>query len=171
MPTETYVIELDGRTNEQGYWLYVCRITNQDDTEFLYVGMTGDTGYKRGQSPFNRMTSHLNPKAKANHIFQRLQEHGIKPENCKTFKTVACGPIFVNNDESKEENEKSRAQVSAMEKALQDALQRVAEKNGKYTILSSVKSRGAYDPKLWENVRKAFSEHFPELEDLRSPSC
>ena len=163
MPTETYVIELDGRTNEQGYWLYVCRITDQDDNEFLYVGMTGDTGSKRGQSPFNRMTRHLNPTDKANHILQRLHERGIKPEDCKTFKTVACGPIFVNNDKSTEENAKSRAQVSAMEKALQDALQRVADKTGKYRILSNVKSRSTYDPELWENVRKAFSKHFPEL--------
>ena len=56
------------------------------------------------------------------------------------------------------EHKKRRDKVAALERELAEVLIR-----GKYHVLNKVSSRHEVDAELWASVRKAFADHFPEL--------
>ena len=56
----------------------------------------------------------------------------------------------------------ARNLTGAMEKALAEELAEAG-----YRVLNTVKWQHAYDPIVWELVRKAFGTHFPNLAKMK----
>ncbi len=156
MSASTYCLSFEGAMTERGFWLYVWRVTSSDDRELLYVGMTGDTASPNAASPFGRMGQHLDPKSLGNALLQYLKKYNVPAKDCK-FELTAYGPVF--REASKMEDHKGPwSKVSSVEKALHDALASVG-----YTVMNPVNSRQPLDAELWDRVRTAFAENFPEL--------
>ena len=102
------------------------------------------------------MGQHLDPKSLGNALLQYLKKRNVPARGCK-FELIAYGPVFPeapNMDEQKEPWSK----VAGVEKALRDALVSVG-----YKVMNPVNSQQPLDVGLWDQVRTAFAEHFPEL--------
>ena len=71
---------------------------------------------------------------------------------------VACGPLFCET-KAWEEHKKPRDKVAALEKKLADTLRDVG-----YVVLNEVNCKRELDDAIWDDVCKAFAEHFPKLQ-------
>ena len=59
-----HTMRFDGAVLARGFWLYVWRVDAPDRLVF-YVGRTGDSSSVNAQSPFRRVSEHMDPKGKA----------------------------------------------------------------------------------------------------------
>lgn len=157
MKAELHKLEFDGAILARGFWLYIWEISTPDDEKLFYVGRTGDSSSANAQSPFNRMGQHLGRNEKSNVLLRHLKMKNIEPEKCK-FQLFSYGPILIEA-KSREEHRTSRDSVAAMEKALADAMQAAG-----YRVMNTVACRKPLDVKLFDDVRSAFTVHFPELQ-------
>ena len=165
MNTSIHTMKFPGALTHRGFWLYVWKI-NTPQGERIYVGRTGDESSVNASSPFKRMGEHLDKKEKSNRLLRHLERHDIIPECCKEFEMIACGPLFPEVESRGKEYEKEdwdkhvkpRDKIAALEKKLADAL-----KSSGYSVLNEVNCRRPLDEGLWNQVRKAFDPHFPNL--------
>jgi hypothetical protein len=155
-------LSFDGQFLERGFWLYVWDVIAADGHSVFYVGMTGDSSSANAQSPFSRLSQHLGSNRHANALRRQLAKAGIEPAACRSFEMVAYGPIFPHAG-SQDEHKASWRLVSAMEKALRDALQAAG-----YTVLNDVKCRQPLVEAHWREVFKAFSGRFEKLRNVRN---
>ena len=152
----THVLTLPVPMLKRGFWLYVWRIKS-DKGEFLSVGMTGDTSSPNAADPFSRTAQHLSTKEKQNAVRKNLESHDVSPEDCTSIKLIVHGPIFPEAS-SMEEHKRPWSIVSRLRKELADTLESYG-----YQLLPYPSSRQDLDRDRWEEVRKAFAAHFPEL--------
>lgn len=157
MSAELYQLSFSGSMLVRGFWLYVWEVTTKSGKTVLYVGMTGDSSSLNAQSPFNRLGQHLGSNKHSNALQRHLTKAKISPELCKSFNLVTYGPIFA--EASTEPGHcYLRAKVSALEKALGDALN-----DSGYAVLNTVNCRQELDQYLWITTKKAFAQRFPKL--------
>ncbi len=154
----TYEIKFDGGILARGFWLYVWQITTPTGGKLYYAGRTGDSSSVNAQSPFNRMGQHLGFNANSNVLRKKLTStiHSHSLEACQ-FRLVAHGPILME-ERSLESHQRSVNTVSALEKALADAM-----KSSGYNVINSVPCRQTLDPVLFEKIRIYFREYFEQL--------
>ncbi len=154
----TYTVELDGGTLSRGFWLYVWNVTTPDGEQALYVGRTGDNSTPNAQSPFNRMGQHLGTAKNSSMLRNYLDARSIKPEECK-FRFIAHGPVLGETpDKDMEAHKQRRNIVGALEKKLADDLGAAG-----YDVVNTINCRWPLDESLYEQVRSAFVDEFPQL--------
>lgn len=87
-------VTFSGAILERGFWLYAWRI-RCGESEFFYVGRTGDSSSQFASSPFSRLGQHLDIRAnaKANALLRHVRAEGFDPLEC-TFELLAFGPLF-----------------------------------------------------------------------------
>src|SRR5580704_8009090 len=79
----------------RGFWIYLWKITKEEGLpSLLYVGMTGDTGSYKAQSPINRVSAHLGSNKQSNTLRQDAEEKGIDLSTCQAIEFAAYGPIL-----------------------------------------------------------------------------
>ena len=155
IPTSTYHLTFPSPMNQRGFWLYFWKIQYQD-RELLYVGRTGDNSSANAASPINRIGQHLDTNEKSNPLRTHLQKLDIQPEDCTDFELIAFGPIF-EEDKAWSKHLPLRDIMAALEMKLAESLA------VDHTVMNEVKSKMKLDTMLWEQVRKAFANHFSDL--------
>ena len=156
MKAATHILSFDGGFLQRGFWLYVWEVTTGAGDKYYYVGRTGDNSSANAQSPFNRMGQHLSYNPLQNMLRRHLENRDIATEKCN-FRLIAYGPI-VEEAGTKVEHRKRRDIIAAMEKALADIMN-----DAGYNVLNTVNSKKKPDTQLWEEIRRAFAIHFPDL--------
>ena len=119
----SHSISIPSQVLVRGFWLYVWKITRLDEPPLYYVGMTGDTGSYKAQSPFNRLAAHLGSNSKSNAIQRYLKLKKIDSGSCLTFDFTAYGPLTEVPTE-KAAYQLARGNVSGLEKSLWLALKK-----------------------------------------------
>ena len=114
---QVHRINFSGAILERGFWLYVWRI-KYINSEFFYVGRTGDSSSRFAASPFSRLSRHLNvsENASANMLLRHVKQRGFDPIGC-SFEMFALGPLFPEQP-SLEQHRKIRDIVAPLESAL-----------------------------------------------------
>ena len=165
MSEDMYDISLPPQLLARGFWLYVWKIDLPDGTPTYYVGITGDTGSKVAQSPFNRVCAHLSMNTRSNTLRRCLRSrHGSVPKNCRSLNFKAFGPIG-SVPKEREEYRRSRAQVAALESALWLALERAG-----YAMLNKQpRSLTNLDKSKWSAALMAVAGKFDRLGEPRTP--
>jgi hypothetical protein len=149
---------------QRGFWLYVWQVKTPDGKMCCYVGRTGDSSSPNAASLYNRMGQHLGFEKASNALRTHLQKRDFKPEECKVFRLISCGPIYPEVPGTDLEKHKPfRDDVAAMERALAKDLAIAG-----YHVLNIVRSNKPINKGDWRKVRKAFAEHFPKLNDVDS---
>jgi hypothetical protein len=158
MVGQLHSVDLPPEVFARGFWLYAWKIIGPSGKRFCYIGMTGDvTGV--AQSPFARAGGHFGSNKTVNQIRRYLEDpHGLKPEECQSFRFLFYGPLFPYEHRPRGQRkhpsfEENRKRVAALERRLIGEIQ----KSG-YEILNRAVQpvRGTHDP-LWESVRAAFA--------------
>ncbi len=157
MPAALHSLTLPGTMLERGFWLYVWRIHTGTET-LLYVGRTGDESSPHASAPYDRFGQHLGRNKNANALKRNLEARGLRLDQVEAYDFVFYGPVF-QEAESFEVHKPLRDAVAALEKKLADSLAAAG-----YTVLNKVHCRRPLDPELWDRVRNAFVDQFPELE-------
>jgi hypothetical protein len=150
-----FTITVEGRTLNRGFWLYVIDI-KAPAGQHLYVGRTGDNSSPNAQSPFWRISQHLDPgsKAKGNALTRNLLQVGIDPVLCQ-FEMTAIGPIFAEQADF-DAHRPFRDQVGALESELATVL-----RGRGYSVLGTHSARCAADPSLLQEVLQLVELRFP----------
>jgi hypothetical protein len=146
----------NGQMLERGFWLYVWRIKHKkSESEYWYVGRTGDSSSANAGSPISRLSMHLNTKqnAKGNTLIRNLEKQTIVPEDCQ-FKLVSVGPIF-QEQATFDEHVGFRDIIAKLEAELAYAL-----KSKGLNVLGSHPKRGNYDHELYSNLMTKISSAF-----------
>ncbi len=114
---KSHKINFSGAILERGFWLYVWRIKHRN-TEFVYVGRTGDSSSRYAASPFARLSQHLDVRdnATANMLMRHIKQRGFDPIKC-SFEMFAIGPLY-KEQPNLEEHRKIRDIVAPLESAL-----------------------------------------------------
>jgi hypothetical protein len=157
MKTNTHELNLSGELLQRGFWLYVWEIQTPKKSLLYYVGRTGDSSSLNAQSPFNRMGQHLGFKKASNVLRRHLEGKKVAPEACQ-FRLISHGPIL-KESKNKEEYQKRRDIIAAMEKALADEMTAAG-----YKVLNTVNCRKKLDESKFAPVRTAFANHFKMLD-------
>jgi hypothetical protein len=156
MAPNLYRFDLPPQILTRGFWLYVWKIGLSDGSNVFYVGMTGDTGSYRAQSPFNRVSAHLGSNDKSNALRRYLRLKDIDPETCIALAFAAYGPMYeVPVPTDREAYQRMRGKVAALEKALWLFL----ENSGCSRLNSCPRSTSDLDKEMWPAVRSAFGRH------------
>jgi hypothetical protein len=137
---------------QRGFWIYVWKIHRPDRTPTFYIGMTGDTGSYRAQSPMNRVAAHLGNNQRSNALLRYLRGKGITLEACKNLEFGAYGPIGKVPSEP-EAYRHARGKIAALEKALWLDL----KASGAEMLNDCPTCRVAVVPCEFEPVRAAFT--------------
>ena len=140
---------------KQGFWIYVWRLRRQGQRPTFYVGMTGDTGSYRAQSPLNRVGAHLGHNEQSNTLRRYLRTKGIDIENCDALEFAAYGPIGCVPSE-KAEYRLARARIAALEKRLWQDMQAA----GMDMLNQCPACNTRHDPEIFKSVRAAFEPFF-----------
>ncbi len=155
MTPGSFTLGFDGALLERGFWLYVWRIEEADQSVSLYVGRTGDSSSPHASSPFQRVARHLDPKptAKSNSLYRKLNHARL----CR-FDLVAVGPFFgeVNGFEK---HKVLRDEMAGLEEALARLL-----KGEGYSVVGAHGNPKPYDEAKLEIARKeveSFLKKFP----------
>jgi hypothetical protein len=132
----------------------------------FYVGQTGDSGYPKAQSPFNRVGSHLDlgETAKANTLTKQLRMRGVDPLSC-AFELVAVGPIHPEQS-CKDEHTPCWNDVVAAERQLAQLLQHRG-----YDVIGKNYYKATGNPVIVEQLLDIFREQFPEVVKTESTSA
>ncbi|NKN03235.1 hypothetical protein [Rhizobium leguminosarum] len=169
-------LKLPGGMTERGFWLYVWRVRNPHDREFLYVGRTGDNSSPYAASTYRRMGQHLGGADNTNALLKHLREcdESRSINHYEEFEMFSYGPIFpeVEKDpafayrlephweDAMRRHEEFRDRTAALESKLTNEL-----KVRGYNVMNTVHSKKVAAEEEWLAVRDAFSEHFPRLKD------
>jgi hypothetical protein len=154
---DVQTLSFSGTLLRRGFWLYVLEIHTAEGRTWLYVGRTGDSSSPYAQSPINRLGQHLGSNENANALSRHLFQKGIDPITSPRIEMVALGPISPEG-RSREDHDPVRNKISAMEKALCDALLSAG-----YSVLNTVHCRHKPDEEQWREVLDAFATRFPKL--------
>lgn len=158
MRIATHELTFNGAVLARGFWLYVWEIRTESGASLYYVGRTGDSSSTNAQSPFNRMAQHLGFAENSNMLRRHLVRHDAQPEHC-SFRLVAHGPIEAESTTTTRfEHDERRNRVTAMEKALAEAMCSAG-----YIVMNQVKCRSFLDTERFETVLAAFAVSFPRL--------
>jgi len=91
-----YIFEFSGEISKRGFWIYIYKINN-NNSDYYYVGRTGDSSSVNAGSPFRRMLSHFSNNKKDNALTRNLNEAGILIEE-SNFKLYSFGPLYPEQD-------------------------------------------------------------------------
>ena len=155
MVAQVHKLTFPGAMNERGFWLYVRRVESPVG-ELLYVGRTGDEASANAASPIKRMGITLDEKSLGNMLRRHIEKQKVALECCDTFQMIAYGPLFPEVRDWGQ-HVKYRDKVAAIEKKLADTLAL------HYKVMNEVNCRRPLDEALWQEVRQAFTVHFPQL--------
>ena len=156
--SSAHTLTLPGAMIRRGFWLYVWKIASPCG-ELLYVGRTGDSSSVNAGAPFTRMGQHLGTNDRQNPVRRHLEQRGIPPERCTSFRLIAYGPIFEEARDRRTHTER-RDIVAALERALAESLARSG-----YDVLNEVRSRKRLDVQRWIETREAFAAYFEGLNE------
>ena len=147
MNLSLYKMQFEGEVLERGYWLYVWKVNAPTQTLF-YVGRTGDSSSVNAQSPFVRISQHLNfrQNAKGNSLSKHLSSIQINPRLCQ-FQMAAVGPIFPE-EKTRDKHYEKRDILAALERELSDYLKKLG-----CNVLGTHKSRKSVDQSLVLSVQ------------------
>jgi len=151
-------VKLPPELLERGFWIYVWQIGLPNGGTVHYVGMTGDTGSYKAQSPFKRVTDHLGFNERGNPLRRYLTAKGAEPEKCRSLDFFAYGPIGIVPEE-KERYRKERGKVAALERSLCLLLR----SKDLEVLHDDPPCNFEYDERVWQMMTAAFSEHFQAL--------
>jgi len=141
---------------QRGFWLYVWKIRARGSTRpRFYVGMTGDTGSYRAQSPVNRVSAHLGHNERNNALRRCMKRNGIEIERCDSIEFAAYGPIG-NVPVDRVDYRAARSMVAALEKRLWQHM----ESEGMDMLNSCPSCTTPYDDKTFELVRSELEPFF-----------
>ena len=108
-------VKLPPELLERGFWIYVWQIGLPNGGTVHYVGMTGDTGSYKAQSPFKRITDHLGFNERGNPLRRYLKANGAEPE--MPIAGFFC--LWANrNSAGQEQYREERGKVAALERSL-----------------------------------------------------
>jgi len=171
---ELHHLQLPGGMTERGFWLYVWRVKNPEEDEFLYVGRTGDNSSPYAASTYRRMGQHLGDAQNTNALLKHLAKvDGGRPiHQYREFEMFSYGPIFEEVEKHPDfayrkspHWEKAldlykpfRDRMAALEKKLAREL-----KDCGYKVMNTVSSKATLVPEDWPPVRNAFAVDFPNL--------
>ena len=152
---KSHTMSFDGSVLERGFWLYIWDIRGPTGS-YVYVGRTGDSSSPNAQSPFKRISQHLdpNPKAKGNALGRQLQCADVDPLHCK-IEMTAIGPIF-EEQTTMDSHRPVRDKMAALERALADMLRERG-----YHVLGKHPRAGHPDPNLLKQLACIVDERFP----------
>jgi hypothetical protein len=102
---------------QRGFWIYVWKISRRHFAPSFYIGMMGDTGSYRAQSPMNRVAAHIGNNKRSNALLRYLGRRGIVLHTCDKLEFGAYGPIGEVPAE-REAYRRARGRIAALEKAL-----------------------------------------------------
>ena len=141
-----HTINFSGAILKRGFWLYIWRIKHAN-TEFVYVGRTGDSSSKYAASPFSRLSKHLDIRdnAAANMLMRHVKQHGLDPINC-SFEMFAIGPLYEEQSNLKK-HRKIRDIVAPLETALALHLRQKG-----YVVVGNHPSIGEVDKELFSEI-------------------
>jgi hypothetical protein len=151
--------EFDGAVLEEGFWLYVWKVTPRGRQPWHYVGMTGDTGAGKAQSAFNRVSAHLGTNPRSNALKRHLRSKQIDVRECR-YEFIAVGPIFPYTTRSRAPRKYKQYRDSMA--ALEQKLCRAMNDSG-YRTLNYTSSTAFLDRALWRKVARHFRDPFPDL--------
>jgi hypothetical protein len=160
-----HVMSFEGQLLARGFWVYVWRVSHPKGVCF-YVGQTGDAGYAKAQSPFNRVGSHLDLRetAKANTLAKQLNARGVDPLSC-AFELVAVGPIHPEQS-CKDDHTPCWNDVVAAERQLAELLQQRG-----YDVIGKNYYKATGNPVIVEQLLDIFRERFPEVGKAEPPTA
>jgi len=145
-------IKFSGAILERGFWLYVWRIKHEN-TEFLYVGRTGDSSSRFAASPFSRLSRHLDvsENASANMLLRHVKQRGLDPISC-SFEMLAIGPLY-KEQPNLAEHRKIRDIVAPLESAVAHYLRQKG-----FVVVSSHPTVGEVDKELLLKIQSTIDE-------------
>lgn len=143
-------LSFDGSLLERGFWLYVWKITHQNNVVF-YVGRTGDSSSQYAASPFNRVGQHLDMRATAtaNTLLRNIKSADLNPLECH-YEMIALGPIYPEQHDI----EKHRVHLDIIA-PLETALALHLKEIGK-TVIGSHGKKKPYDEVLFSGIKEKF---------------
>ena len=149
---QVHRINFSGAILERGFWLYFWRI-KYINTEFVYVGRTGDSSSRFAASPFSRLSRHLDvsESASANMLLRHVKQRGFDPISC-SFEMVALGPFFTEQH-SLAQHRKIRDIVAPLESALALYLRQKG-----FDVVGSHPTVGEVDKELFLKIQSAVDE-------------
>lgn len=162
----THCLTLPGPMLRRGFWLYVWQVEDAEGGEWLYVGRTGDNSSPHASAPYTRMGQHLGTMKNQNALRARLRDKGIEAESCRAFHLVSHGPL---HPEVEKDGVPDRDALMALHRPMRDeigAYERdlaLALGEAGYRVLNTVNFKWQGDPARWQDIRRAFAEHFPKL--------
>ena len=156
MKAKVLDLNFTGDLLKRGFWLYIWEVQTSKKRCLYYAGRTGGSSSMNAQSPFNRMGQHLGFNKKANPLRRQLDRKNIDPETC-SFRLIAHGPIM-KEGKTKDEHQKRRDGIAAMEKALANEMKEVG-----YNVINTVHCRKQLNEVKFSSVRAAFAKHFNRL--------
>ena len=160
MPAQLLTLSFSGALLlKRGFWLYVWKVTADQERLFYYIGRTGDSSSLNAQSPFARISAHLGGNKNSNALRRHFQAKQVSLEDAPKLELVAYGPIF-EEAENEQDHRRRRDKVAALERRLCDQMRAAG-----YSVINEVSSRKELDRSAWQNVQKAFVQHFPKLRE------
>jgi hypothetical protein len=151
---KTSRVKFNGAILARGFWLYAWRITC-GDSEFFYVGRTGDSSSRFAASPFSRLGQHLDirPRAVANMLLRHVRSEGLDPTSCE-YELVAFGPIYPEQLDL-ESHRVHRDRIAPLESQLAELLRQRG-----FRVVGTHGSKLVADSELLRRVRDAFNAEF-----------
>ena len=129
MAADTYALDIPIPTIQYGYFLYVWKVTTDDDRVFLYVGRTGDGVYTTSNPPLVRLGQHLGRGPGAS-LLNNLLRRRVTRRDFDNLRIIIHGPIFPPPQGDEAAHEVRVTAMEALERALCEAL-----RHNNYTVL------------------------------------
>jgi hypothetical protein len=145
-----------GAILERGFWLYVWRV-RCGESQFFYVGRTGDSSSQFAASPFSRLGQHLDIRsnAKANTLLRHVRSQNFDPLQT-SFELLAFGPLFPEQS-TMELHRKFRDQIAPLESSLAALL-----RSRGFVVVGLHGKVGSPNPNLQAEVERVFLAEFSE---------
>ena len=150
---ETCEITIPSIAVKRGFWIYVIKVFCRDGKDCFYVGMTGDNGYPKAGSMFNRLSKHLGSNRPSSALTNALERNGLLD---KWIKLEIFG-LYLEKENEKEHREIKR-EISHIENKLAADF-----KSAKYKIISNQNSKvelSEKSEKQYQEIVKFVNIHF-----------
>lgn len=79
----SFKITIEGQQFRKAYFVYVIRITTQDNINFFYIGQTGDRNYLTARPAFRRLAGHFSDigSSTENQVYRQIAVKVLKIED------------------------------------------------------------------------------------------
>ena len=154
MAADTYALDIPIPVIQYGYFLYVWKVTTDDDRVFLYAGRTGDDVYTTSNPPIVRIGQHLGRGDGAS-LLNNLIQKRVTRRDLDKLRIIIHGPVFPPPQGDEAVHEVRVTAMKALERALCEAL-----RHNNYTVLGTHPRNWNLCRRCWQGIQEAFSEHF-----------